>query len=92
VAGTHRESQALEIVSEMMQGPDEAEALLLGGRIVALLGLQGAAVKPHAFELAVLLLLEQSATQLGVVRIDVDGEGRSAPGKRQDRRMKQRVA
>jgi len=72
-------------------GPEEVQALLLAGRIVSLMGLQGAAVGPHGFQLAVLLLFEQSATQLGVARIDVDGEGRSAAGERQVRRMKQRV-
>jgi len=92
VVGKHRELRALHIVSEVENGPDEAQALLVGGRIVALLWLQGAAVEPHGFQLAVLLLLEQSEAQLGIARIEVDGEGRSAAGERQDRRMNQRVA
>jgi len=79
-------------VAEVEHGPDEAQALLLGGRVIALLGLQGAAVEYHGFQLAVRLLLEQGAPQLGVARIDVDGEGRAAAGERQDWRVKQSVA
>ena len=92
VVGTHREPRAVHIVSVAEHGPNEAQALLFGGRVVSLLGLQSTAVEPHGCQLAVLLLLEQSTTQLGVARIDVDGEERSAAGERQDRRMKRRVA
>ena len=92
MVGTYREPRALNTVVEVEHGPDEAQDLLLGGRIVALLGLQGEAVESLGFQLALRLLLEQGATQLCVARIDVDGEGRAAAGERQDWRMKQSVA
>jgi len=92
MVGTHREPQTLHIVAEVEHGADEAQALFLGSRIVAFLWLQGPAVESHGFQLAVWLLLEQGATQLGVARIDVDGEGRAAAGERQDWRIKQSVA
>jgi len=92
VVGTHREPRALQIVAEVEHGPDEGQALLLGGRIFLFLGLQGAAVASHEFRMAVRLLFEQSALQLSVGRIDVAGEGRAAAGERQDSRMKKNVA
>jgi len=90
--GSYREPRVLHIVAEVEHGPDEAQALLLCGRLAALLGLQGTAVESHGFQLAVWLLLEQGETELGVARTDVDGEGRAAARERQELRMKQSVA
>ena len=92
MVGTHREPRALHIVAEVEHGQDEAQELLLGGRLVALLGLQGADVESHGFQLNFRLLFEQSATQFGVARIDVDGEGRAATGERQFWRVRKSVA
>jgi len=92
VVGTYREPPALHIVAEVEHGPDEAQALLLSGRLIALLGLQGAVVESHVLQLAVRLLLEHGAAQLGVACIDVDGERSAAARERQDWRMKQSVA
>ena len=71
VVGTHRDRRALHLVAEVELGPDQAQAFLLGARIIALLGLHSAAVEPHGFQLALWLLVELIATQVGVARIDV---------------------